>query len=207
MSTRREQILAAAGELAAEEGMTALSVRAVAARSGIGASTLRHYFPTQRDLYDAVLRGSFDAQLQDLQIADSSVPAAQRLTECVAQFLPPQDALAASVENWIGLYLSALGPDRSKQAENMLAVLSTRATERIDAWLAVLAAEGALRHSDRAQHTLVLNTAVDGLSMQFLGPGTTITVAQAREVLRQIVSALVVIPDADIPGERDRDSH
>ena len=195
MSTRREQILAAAHELAADEGMSALSVRAVAARSGIGASTLRHYFPTQRNLYDAVLRGSFDAHLQDLRIEDTSVPAAQRLTECMAQFLPPADAVAATVENWIGLYLSALGPDHSDQAANMLAVFTERATERIDAWLAVLDAEGALRPADRGQHALVLHTAVDGLSLQFLGPGTTITVPQAREVLGRIVAALVVTED------------
>ena len=43
-----EQILEAARSVIAESGVAALSVRTVAARAGIGASTLRYHFPTLR---------------------------------------------------------------------------------------------------------------------------------------------------------------
>ncbi|QTV79795.1 TetR/AcrR family transcriptional regulator [Microbacterium sp. NIBRBAC000506063] len=88
MVDRRKQILAAARELAATGGLAAVSVRSVATRAGIGASTLRHYFPTQQELHDAVLGATFDANLRDLRIAETAVSAEDRLVECLWQFLP-----------------------------------------------------------------------------------------------------------------------
>lgn len=192
MNTRREQILGAAEGLAAEEGLSALSVRAVARRSGIGASTLRHYFPTQQDLYTAVLQASFDAQLEDRSIGDSTLPAVQRLVDCLSQFLPPADDQVQMLQHWLALHAAALGPESTTRAHDLLATFSTRANERIGRWLRVLAEEGTLRRADQDHALLLLNTVIDGLSLQFLTPGPEISVETAQAVLTEVVTGLIV---------------
>ena len=78
----RDRIIAAATEMM-QEGAPRLSVRAVAARAGVGASTLRHHFPTQRDLINAALTATYDAAMPDERIRDTSIPPRERLVECI----------------------------------------------------------------------------------------------------------------------------
>lgn len=54
-SGMEESILEAAGEILAEEGAEALSMRAVAGRVGISATAIYHYFENKRDLVDRVV--------------------------------------------------------------------------------------------------------------------------------------------------------
>ena len=77
LDTRREEIVLAAADLAAERGLSAVTVRAVAARAGIGASTLRHYFPTQSELYHAMV-GTLDWGAGAYAAAGKEVPATAR---------------------------------------------------------------------------------------------------------------------------------
>jgi AcrR family transcriptional regulator len=191
MSERREQILRAAAEIAAEQGMSAVTVRSVALRAGIGASTLRHYFPTQQALYDALVGQLLDAQLDDLRIHDWTVPPAQRLAECLGQFLPATDGSRAELEQWLLLHASSVGPNPSDQARHLLAVLTARGRQRVDAWLEALAAEGVLRHADLRRHAIVLLALLDGLSLSMVTPESTVTVAEAREVLADAITQLV----------------
>lgn len=76
MSTR-DRIIAAATAMM-HEGAPRLSVRAVAARADVGASTLRHHFPTQRDLINAALTATYDSAMPDERIRDTSVPPRER---------------------------------------------------------------------------------------------------------------------------------
>ena len=50
LAEREETILAAATEIAAEGGMGAVQIAAVAARAGIAAGTVYRYFPPKTDL-------------------------------------------------------------------------------------------------------------------------------------------------------------
>ena len=197
MGDRREQIVRAATEIAAEGGLAALTVRAVAARAGIGASTLRHYFPTQRALHQAVVDQSLDAELLDLRIGDRTVPAATRLTECLAQFLPTATDGRVELENWLALYASALGPQRTEQARRLLSGMTARALDRVDTWLATLEAEGALRHPDRLRHATVLLALIDGLCLQLLATESGAGVAEARSILAEAVERLVTVSPPD----------
>lgn len=49
---RREEILAAAAEIAIEEGLERITLRAVAARLGVRPGLISHYFPAAEDLVD-----------------------------------------------------------------------------------------------------------------------------------------------------------
>lgn len=197
---RRQQVVDAASRIAAERGFGALSVRAVAARAGIGASTLRHYYPTQRDLYDAVVRASLDAQLTDGRVADRSVPPGDRLVECLAQLLPRDEGGRGDLRGWLALHTAAVGPGRSEEGARLLAALTRHGRERVDGWLAVLGDEGALRPVPREQLAVALLAVVDGLCLALVGGGA-LTVADAHRVLADAVERLALL-GADLPGEQ-----
>lgn len=192
MVDRRLQIVQAARTLIAEEGLGGLSVRATAARAGIGASTLRHYFPTQQALFDAVVSASFNAQLDDLRIADPQVPAAERLLECLAQFLPSSDEESPQLLNWLAMYTAALCPDRTDQAARALSSLTGLGRQRVCAWLQVLDDQGQLRHHDLERHAALLLVHLDGLCLALLTPDSGSTVSGSLEQLRELIVALVV---------------
>ncbi|WP_114907437.1 TetR/AcrR family transcriptional regulator [Ornithinimicrobium murale] len=208
MVDRREQIVQAAQELLAEGGLRALSVRSTAARAGIGASTLRHYFPTQQALFDTVMSVSFNAHLDDLRIADRQVPAADRLSECLAQFLPPSDAETAQLLDWLSMYSAALGPRRTDQATRALTSLTALGRQRVAAWLAVLQEQGELRHPNVDRHVTLLLAHLDGLCLALLVPDSGFTLADALEQLRELIAAMVVHPSAETETVReDRPTH
>lgn len=192
MSDRHQQILDAAREVVAEEGVEALSVRNVAAKAAIGASTLRWYFPTQRDLYDEVVGQTFHAQLDDLRIADNTVPPSRRLTECMQQFLPADDSRIPELFGWFAGYSAALGPDHTEQTAQLLATLSRASYERVGQWLARLESEGVLRHTDLQRHAVTLLALIDGLCLELLTPESSLTVTDARAVLAEVISGVVV---------------
>ncbi|MFC6355905.1 TetR/AcrR family transcriptional regulator [Luethyella okanaganae] len=188
MSNRREQIVAAAAQIAAQSGTAALSVRAVAQKAGVGVGTLRHYFPSQKDLYSEVLDRIFDAQLDDLNIDDGTTSPARRLAECMRQFLPAEDGRISELEGWLALYTSALGRDRTDAGARLLTAFNQRARTRVDRWLSTL-------HTDRtrrSQHVVLLLALVDGLCLELLTPETQLTVQDARETLDEVISCVVI---------------
>ncbi|ASQ93193.1 hypothetical protein CGL27_08530 [Streptomyces sp. 11-1-2] len=70
---KRQHILDVATRLAATDGLRGLSVRSVAAAAGIGATTLRAYFPSQALLYRAVAGRIVSHVLSDEWIQDVSL--------------------------------------------------------------------------------------------------------------------------------------
>ncbi|MGW9405860.1 TetR family transcriptional regulator [Arthrobacter sp. NPDC055585] len=96
-ATRRrpESQLHAAEALVAKGGFTAASVRAVAARAGIGASTMRYWFPSQEALSTAIAQSALTLELRDERITDQPLPPAERLAEFLMQFLPVDEDTGA----------------------------------------------------------------------------------------------------------------
>lgn len=182
------------GAVAAESGVAAMTVRAVAARAGIGASTLRHHFPTQHELHHAVVGRSFHAQLDDRRIRDSTVSAAERLSECLAQFLPADDTQIRQLDGWLALYASALGPAGTESGARLLASLQQHARDRVEGWLDVLDAEGSLRPGGRVRHATTLLAMIDGLCLDLLAARSLTTVTEARAILLEVITRLVVEP-------------
>ncbi|NED96680.1 TetR/AcrR family transcriptional regulator [Phytoactinopolyspora alkaliphila] len=193
MSDRREQIVDAAAHVAAENGLASLSVRVVAARAGLGASTLRHYFPTQADLYHAVVGRLLHPHLDDLRIQDRDASATERLAECMGQFLPRKEDHAAQLESWLAAYALAVGPERTDNGAHLLASMAQHARERVDGWLAVLESEGSLRGTDRGRHVTTLLAVVDGLCLELVTPGSLTTVELAHSILDEVIENVVVV--------------
>ena len=64
---RRSAILAVAGSLLREQGLSALQMREVARRAGIALGTVYTYFPTKEGLYAAMYAQRLDEMLDELE--------------------------------------------------------------------------------------------------------------------------------------------
>lgn len=192
---RREQILSAAEQVLAEGGLGAVTVRAVAARAGIGASTMRYWFPTQEQLSAAVAQRVLATTFRDERIDDAGVPAAVRLTECTVQFLPRLDQQPAvqeqQVSAWLVLITSAAGPGANAMGRALYASGLAVSRTTVEGWLRRLADEGSLDHHDIARSALSLLTRIDGLTMGLALPGSTLDLQTAHQILRDDVDALL----------------
>ncbi|UTT62132.1 TetR/AcrR family transcriptional regulator [Microcella humidisoli] len=139
----RDRILSAAAAMLADDPAATLSVRAVAQRAGVSMGSLRHFFPTQRDLIDAVVAAIAAIQPTDeLESAlhDTTRPAVDRLVDLLRGTL--RDALAD--ESARARLRSALAAPSSiptdEQAAPTLA-LERLALRQIAGWVTTLHAE------------------------------------------------------------------
>lgn len=187
---RREQIVQAAQALAAEGGLEAVSVRSVARRAGIGATTLRHYFPTQGDLYDALLGPALDRMLSDLRIGDRRVAPRRRLLECLMQFFPPDFLRPETTALWFTSYAAAVGPAATGSGTRTLARLAALTRARIDGWMRQLEEEGALLDDREGALRFVLSV-LDGICVQLITPGTVFTPEDVEPTVARCVGAIL----------------
>ncbi|MFB6436957.1 TetR/AcrR family transcriptional regulator [Streptomyces sp. NPDC056411] len=167
--SRQEEILAAALRLTYEQGVGALSVRSVAAAAGVGATTLRHYFPSQADLYQAVASRLVTNVLGDLDITDDSRDPAARLYDCLAQFVPQPNEQMQALTGWAELHRLALGGDAG--VVEILKSGRRASKEALLRWFGVLADQGHVAPADVDAHVTHALTLIDGLNLDlFLFP-------------------------------------
>lgn len=140
-------------------------MRAVAARAGVGASTLRHYFPTQRALLDAALTVLYTEAMPDARIRDTSVPARERLLECLWVLLEPFSTEEQARATWRTVYETFIAPEVADEARQGYLVLVMQAQRRVESWLAILESEGALPPGEAAARSRFLLAVIDGISL------------------------------------------
>lgn len=191
--TRRDDIVSAAIRLAesATPGRANLSVRAVAKEAGIGASTLRHYFPTQSDLREAVVRASMDTAVNDFSIADSAVDPAGRLFECCAQFLPSHEDRDMQLELWLSMHINALGPEQRAETRRLLAYGHDFTYACLLRWLGILAEEGHIDPAEVTPSSIALFTMLDGLALHSIVTPERMTVDAALNQLRWLIARIL----------------
>jgi len=87
LAAREKDILDAAVALAAEGGMAAVQVAAVAQRAGIAAGTVYRYFPAKNDLVAELIAAVAGRELEAMQQAADAAPGAlSALASAVARF-------------------------------------------------------------------------------------------------------------------------
>lgn len=192
ISDQRERILSSAAWVMGEVGMDGVTVRAVAAAAGVGMGTLRHYFPTQRELHVAVVQSAMTDTLLDFDIGDTGQPAGDRLVRCVLQFLPEDTAGQQSLDVWFGLYRYGLEPGGSGGARSFLEVAARSSYARITGWLEQLAGEGAIEPHRVKESVLLLSALVSGACLEILTPGSAMSIGAARDMLARTARSLVV---------------
>ncbi|WP_309132716.1 TetR/AcrR family transcriptional regulator [Brevibacterium sp.] len=191
--SRRDDIIQAAMRLAAQSapGSANLSVRAVAREAGIGPSTLRHYFPTQADLHEAVVRSSLDMAIRDFSIADSSLDPADRLYECCAQFLPSHEHRDMQLELWFSMHLNALGPEKRALTHRLLEYGHDLTYDYLHRWLGILAEEGHISPAEVDPSSTALFTMIDGLSLHAIVTPERMTVDAVHEQIRWMIDKIL----------------
>lgn len=188
----RERILAAAAALISEDGLTArLSVRAVAARAGVSSGSLRHHFPTQRELRDEVMRRIYDWIAPADPIRDTSLPARDRLAECLRQVLAQAgtgQAAREAMTTVVGTFVAAEQTDAMREA---YLAIQHDGQRRVKSWLQVLADEGALPADDVPRRARFLLTVLDGLGLERALPAEDSLAQEETETLYMAVDAVL----------------
>ena len=191
MIDTRTKIVAAARDLVLDGSASGPSVRAVAARAGVGASTLRHYFPTQPELMEAVMVAVYADAMPDERIGDASVPAGERLVECLTNLLTPVGSAEQARELWRHLFRTFVDSDRQPGADAGYAVVARHSRQRVESWLAILETQGSLSAGDNTTRARYLLTVVDGLAINRALPDDGLSAETESVILRAAVEAVL----------------
>lgn len=108
LAGRREDILRASRDIAAEQGLGAVQIVPVAERAGIAAGTVYRYFPTKADLVEALLKTIAEQEIAVIRNAAGAAPG-------------PLSALAAAIVAFLM---------RTMQRPGLLAAVLTVPAER-----------------------------------------------------------------------------
>ncbi|WP_209324027.1 TetR/AcrR family transcriptional regulator [Brevibacterium renqingii] len=193
--SKRDEIIAAAVRLAegAQPGQANLSVRAVAKEAGVGPSTLRHYFPSQADLHEAVALRSIDTIINDFSIADRTLEPADRLYECCAQFLPTHEHREVQLETWFSMHLHALGDEKRAVSRRLLEHGHRVTYDSLRRWLNLLAEEGHLDPAEAAPAATALFTTIDGIALHSIITPETMTVEAGHEQVKWTIARILAL--------------
>jgi AcrR family transcriptional regulator len=88
---RRRDILNATSQLLAEQGISGLSLRAVASRLGGSTTLITHYFATQAELLDGLAYSMLDEWEAELTELESGAGSAEERLAVLLNWLVPQD--------------------------------------------------------------------------------------------------------------------
>ena len=174
-SDTRSKILIAAATMLGEDPHARLSVRAVAARAEVSTGSVRHFFPTQRELIDTVVAGLQTIDLPHDPMKDTSLSPAERLHACLQLLLSAGGSGERARQNWAALHEAYVASPVTEDGAHVFSALDRLSVDRIERWLVVLRDEGVLAPGKLEQHARFLFTVVNGLSFERALPG-----AQAR---------------------------
>ncbi|MDZ7918254.1 MAG: TetR/AcrR family transcriptional regulator [Rhodococcus sp. (in: high G+C Gram-positive bacteria)] len=187
----REKVLIAACEMIGEDPASTLSVRAVATRAGVSMGSLRHHFPTQRALREAVLDTIYTVVAPDNEIIhDRTVPARDRLVACLRQILAPAVGDQAR-RAWLTFTDAFLAPEPTDDLRTAYTAMTTEGQRRVEHWLTVLVREGALTEGDNAVRAGMLNAILTGLSLERALPNDESVLHRETAILYAGVDAVL----------------
>ena len=160
---RRAQIAEAARALALDEGLAAVTLRAVAARAGVTPALIAHYMPSMDELVADTFAAVVGAELDEVRELAASAPPVPRLASVLRTVLDGTRDDVTLV--WIEAY--ALG----RRSEALAAAVRAA----MDDWQGMLrdlladgVAAGAFRIADPADAAWQLLGMIDGLNAQAL---------------------------------------
>ena len=193
---RREALISATLDLLAEGGAQAATVRAIAARAGITAGLIRHYFQSKDDLSRAAYAALMERMVEESVAATEHVGTdpAERLAAFVLVSLRPPVMDADRVRLWAG-FLHLVQGDPMMRAVHQATYLGYR--DRLQALIQSLPG-----HADpcRARAlSIACNAVIDGLWLE----GGTLPESFATGEIEQIglcaISAILGIPLPSLP--------
>lgn len=187
----RDKIIAAGLQMLGEDTSAKLSVRAVAARAGVSTGSLRHFFPTQRELLDTVLTNVYDLVVSDEAIHDQARPARERLVDCLRQVLAVGGVGNQARQNMSKVYETFIAPETTEELRALHGGMAREGQHRVEHWLAVLSTEGALAKGDNARRARFLNTVLNGLALERALPNEESILESETETLHLAVDCVL----------------
>lgn len=176
---RREDLVAATLSLVAEGGAEAATLRAIAARAGVTAGLIRHYFGSKEDLLRAAFHDMMTRMTAESGAGLVSAPPAPlaRLATFVADSLRPPVVDGRRVVLWAG-FLHLVRRDRAMHDVHEMAYDAYRSRlETLIAALPRVADPGRIRAD-----AIACNAVIDGLWMEgsilpeTFAPGEIVTI-------------------------------
>jgi AcrR family transcriptional regulator len=169
----RDELLAAAVELAAEEGLSCLTYGRLAKRVGISDRTVVYYFPTKDDLVRQVLL-SFGARLQhllDAAFGTDPLPPDELAARAWPLLTTPEaDGTFAVFFELLGLASAGRSP-----YEELAPLL-------VESWIDWLEPHLAVEAAERRDRALALVAVLDGLLLLRQISGSDASAAAARRL-------------------------
>lgn len=162
----------------------ALSVRAVAERAGVSTGSLRHHFPTQRALMDAMLKVIFDLVLPEAGFRDTAIPPRDRLLGCVQGLLVPPDSTRGAREAWLTVHERYIASEPTQAMRAEYQAMQREVVRRVEGCLNVLVEEGALPAGDTTRRARFLLTLANGVSIEQVMPSEDAHIATELDMLR-----------------------
>jgi AcrR family transcriptional regulator len=107
--SRREEIIAAAWNLIATEGIAAVTTRRIAEATGYSNGVLRYYFSGKDAVIDAAFQGIFDATNDRVRAANASPRGLTGLRELALQIMPLDENRLMEARIAINFWQQALG--------------------------------------------------------------------------------------------------
>lgn len=186
----RSKILIAAATMLGENPTARLSVRAVAARAQVSTGSLRHFFPTQRELIETVVAAMYDLQIPDDPINDHSLTPHERLLACLQMLLSHVGVGARAREQWGALYEAYVATAPSEDEAATYLALDRMGRHRIEQWLTALVEEGAIPAGGIEARARFLSTVTTGIMTERALPSESVRVDSENETLRLAVHAV-----------------
>ncbi|MFA9431199.1 TetR/AcrR family transcriptional regulator [Egicoccus sp. AB-alg2] len=189
---RREQILRATCEVAANVGFRTLRVTDVARRVGCSSGTVHYYFPTKRELVQAAFEHNFRDSLERRRpILESDDDPVTRLRRLIASYLPDSDVTIRAWRVWAELWVEALhDPDLRELNDVVYGAWRSKVLDII----AEGQADGTMRPGDPVMLANAMIGLVDGLAIQLLLRSKNLGLRQVHEVAELVLSCVVLVP-------------
>lgn len=190
----RAKVIIAACEMIADDPASSLSVRAVAARAGVSMGSLRHHFPTQRALREVVIETIYDVVTpHDQIIHDESMPARDRLVQCLRQVLAIEVGEKARL-NWVKFFDAFVAREPTDELRAAYVAMTSEGQRRVEHWLTLLGKEGVVRAGDVALQASYLNVILSGLSLERALPAEHDILKRETEILYTAVDSILLPP-------------
>lgn len=190
----RDKILIAAAQMLGEDPTARLSVRAVAARAQVSTGSLRHFFPTQRELIDTVIAGLYELDLPDDPIDDHTRTPHERLLAGLQLFLADVGAGERARQHWTALYEAYVASPPTDDDATTYFALERLSRQHLERWLTTLTEEGAIPPGDTEQRARFLMTMLNGLITERALPTDALQIQTETETLRLAVHAVTSTP-------------
>jgi hypothetical protein len=152
---------------------------------------LRHHFPTQQKLRDELMRRIYDWMVPANRIGETTVPARDRLVECLLEVLAPVSVGQQARDAMIALTRDFIAADQTAQVHDAYRAMAQDGQRRVECWLRVLADEGALAADDIPRAARFLGTVLEGLALARALPAADAIAHQEKETLYIAVDAVL----------------